>query len=39
MDVKVANVWTNNFQLDGYVPEISRADSLDLAVLNGLNLF
>lgn len=39
MNVDIANVWVNNFDLDQYVPEISKTDSMDLAVLNGLSLF
>jgi len=39
MRVDVANIWLNNFDLDTYVPEISKVDSLDLAVVNGLSLF
>jgi len=37
--VEVANIWANNFDLNSYTPEISRLDSMDLAVLNGLSLF
>lgn len=37
--VEIANVWVNNFDLNAYVPEINKLDSMDLAVLNGLNLF
>ena len=39
LNVDVANVWANNFDLDEYTPEISKLDSLDLAVINGLSLF
>jgi type IV pilus assembly protein PilM len=39
MNVSVANIWVNNFNFDDYTPEISRLDSLDLAVVNGLSLF
>lgn len=39
MDVEVANVWVNNFNFDDYVPDISRPDSLNMAVVNGLSLF
>jgi len=41
LDIKVdiANVWINNFDLDVYTPEISKPDSLDMAVVNGLSLF
>ena len=39
INVSVANIWANNFSFDDYTPEISRLDSLDLAVVNGLNLF
>ena len=39
MNVVIANVWANNFDLDSYTPEINRLESLDLAVLNGLSLF
>jgi type IV pilus assembly protein PilM len=38
MEVEVANVWVNNFDLSDYVPEVGKLDSLDLAVLNGLSL-
>lgn len=39
MKVDVANIWVNNFELDSYVPEMSKADSMDMAILNGLSLF
>jgi len=39
INVDIANVWINNFDLDTYIPEISKLDSMDLAVLNGLSLF
>lgn len=39
MRVEVANIWINNFDLNTYVPEISRADSMDKATVNGLSLF
>jgi len=39
MNVSVANIWVNNFDLDSYVPEIGRQDSQQLIVVNGLNLF
>jgi len=38
MEIEVANIWVNNFDLNSYVPEISKAVSLDIAVVNGLNL-
>lgn len=38
LEVSLANVWVNNFELDDYVPNISQADSLDLTVVNGLSL-
>lgn len=38
LNVEVGNVWTNNFKLDDYVPEINKTDSLDQAVVNGLSL-
>lgn len=38
MPVSVANVWANNFDIDVYVPEISKSDSMDMAVVNGLSL-
>ena len=38
LNVEVGNVWTNNFDLVEYLPEISRVDSLDLAAVNGLGL-
>lgn len=37
--VDIANVWLNNFDLDTFIPEISKIDSEDLAVVNGLSLF
>lgn len=37
--VDIANIWINNFDLDAYTPEISKIDSEDLAVVNGLCLF
>ncbi len=39
MNVDIANVWTNNFDLDKHIPEVNKLDSMDLAVLNGLSLF
>jgi len=41
LDIKVdlADVWVNNFIADNYVPEISRLDSLNFPVVNGLNLY
>lgn len=39
LPVEVANIWVNNFSLDTYLPDLSRADSLDYANVNGLNLF
>ena len=39
MNVDVANVWVNNFDLDDFVPEVTKLDSLDLTVVNGLSLF
>ena len=39
MDVSVANVWVNNFDLDSYIPEISKQNSQSLIVVNGLSLF
>ena len=39
MNVSVANIWTNNFKTEEYVPEISKLDSMDLAALNGLSQF
>ena len=39
LEVNVANVWINNFDLDTHVPEMTRPDSLDMAVVNGLCLF
>ena len=38
LQVEVANIWINNFDLNTYIPEISKVDSEDLAVVNGLNL-
>jgi Tfp pilus assembly PilM family ATPase len=38
MEVQVANIWTNNFSLDSYVPEISKLESEKLAAVNGLSL-
>jgi len=39
MNVDIANVWVNNFDLDSNIPEINKLDSLDMAVVNGLSLF
>lgn len=39
LPVEVADVWSNNFKFDNYVPELSRQESLDYAAVNGLNLF
>ncbi len=39
INVDIANIWINNFDLDAYIPEISKVDSEDLAVVNGLSLF
>jgi type IV pilus assembly protein PilM len=41
LDIKVdvANIWINNFDLNYYTPDISKLDSMDLAVVNGLSLF
>jgi type IV pilus assembly protein PilM len=36
--VDIANIWANNFDLDNYLPPISKVDSEDLAIVNGLNL-
>ena len=36
--VKVANVWQNAFEVDAYVPPITREESLDYAVAAGLAL-
>ncbi len=40
LDIKVdvADAWTNNFDLDTYVPDISRPDSQSLLAVNGLSL-
>lgn len=38
LNVEVANIWANNFDLASYIPEISKLDSLDLAAVNGLSL-
>jgi type IV pilus assembly protein PilM len=39
LNVDVANVWINNFDLNSHTPEINKTDSMDQAVVNGLNLF
>lgn len=39
LDVDIANVWSNNFDLDVYIPEINRLDSQDMVVINGLSLY
>ena len=39
LEVKVADIWTNNFELDEHVPQINKIDSMDLVVLNGLSLY
>lgn len=38
VDIDVANVWTNAFSLEDYVPEIHFIDSLDYAVAAGIAL-
>ncbi len=38
LPVTVANIWVNNFDLNVYTPAISRIESADLVVVNGLNL-
>jgi len=38
MEVSVANVWVNNFDLNDFVPKIDYLSSLDQAVVNGLSL-
>lgn len=39
MKVDIANVWTNNFDINTYVPELSKSESMDLVVVNGLSLY
>lgn len=41
LDIKVdvANVWTNNFDLNTYIPDMNKAESMDRAAIIGLNLF
>lgn len=39
MEVSVANIWVNNFDLEVYVPETNKIDSMDQVVVNGLSLF
>ncbi len=39
INVDIANIWTNNFDLDAYIPNISKLDSLDMANINGLCLY
>ncbi|MFA6315335.1 MAG: hypothetical protein WC648_03150 [Candidatus Paceibacterota bacterium] len=36
IEVGIADVWRNTFDLDNYIPPISREDSLDYAVAAGL---
>jgi type IV pilus assembly protein PilM len=36
--VEVVNIWVNNFKLDTFIPNINKVDSLNWAVVNGLNL-
>jgi len=36
LSVSIANVWTNAFAVDSYIPPISREESLDYAVAAGL---
>ncbi len=37
--VEIANIWINNFDINTFIPQISRLDSEDLAVVNGLSLY
>jgi type IV pilus assembly protein PilM len=39
LPVEVANVWTNHFSFDDYIPELSQAESLNYAVVSGLSLY
>ncbi len=39
LEVEVANIWANNFDLDSYIPDISKLESENLAAVNGLSLF
>jgi type IV pilus assembly protein PilM len=41
LDIKVdiANVWLNNFDLNTYIPDMSKSESMNLAAVIGLNLF
>ena len=36
--VTVADAWANAFEVDSYIPSISRSDSLDYIVVAGLAL-
>ncbi len=38
IDVSVADIWINNFNIEKYIPNISKIDSESLAVVNGLSL-
>jgi type IV pilus assembly protein PilM len=38
LEVDVANIWVNNFDLNLFVPKISKLESLDLGSVNGLSL-
>lgn len=39
LPVDIANIWLNNFELNDYIPGISKVDSLNYGTVNGLSLF
>jgi len=39
IDVDVADIWINNFNLQEYIPNINKIDSENFAIVNGLSLF
>lgn len=39
LKVDIANVWTNNFDLNTYVPEMNKLNSMNQAAIIGLSLF
>ncbi len=38
IEVALANVWVNNFDLNTFIPKVNYLESLDLASVNGLSL-
>ncbi|MFA7252857.1 MAG: pilus assembly protein PilM [Candidatus Paceibacterota bacterium] len=37
--VDIADIWTNNFKIAEYVPEIGRVESMNYSIVNGLSLY